>query len=129
MKYADLFEKEAGGHIAALRSLLAALEAPDRDADPLAMLKRLRHEAHGLVGVAAAVGLEPICRLMGAVEEVAVALTRAGASPPAALLRAIGQSLDATDAVARAALEGREAPPTLDIDGLVAAIRTGADVT
>jgi chemotaxis protein histidine kinase CheA len=126
MKYADLFEREAGAHIAALRALVVALEAPGDETEPGALLGRLRNESHGLAGVAAVVELDPVCRLMRAVEEVSVTLGRAAVAPSAALVEAIRAAVDAADTLGSSALEGRDPPESLDIDGLVAAVEAGA---
>lgn len=129
IKYADLFEKEAGQHIAGLRAVLAGLGACDSGDEIADLVRRLRNHAHGLSGVASAVGVEPISRLMGAVEEAAVAVIRAGVVPPAALVRAAAEATEAADAIGQSVLGGDDPPESLDIEGLIAAVRTGADAT
>lgn len=128
MKYADLFEKEAGQHITALRSILAGLETSDGDGEVAALVSGLRHESHGLAGVASAVGLESLARLMGAVEAASVAVTKAGVAPSGALVPAIYDAVEAAETLGHHALEGRDPPGSLDIDRLIAAVRTGAEV-
>ncbi len=121
-QYAELFLAEANEHLAAVNELLLAWEREPGSREPIGGIFRA---VHTIKGMAATMGYTGVADLSHRLENLLDGLRRTGRSPDEATLELLFQSADALEALAGAAVAGREAAPDA---GLLTALDRAAAV-